>query len=249
MSKPFQQIQLEFAQWLREETTQEKGFGSIEPRRTAIYKRLIHANIEQFIDSGFPVLRKTLDDAHWQQLKRDFIAQHRAQSPLFSDIGREFLNFLVAEQQLLSEYPDWLFELAQYERMEVDVQFADLESKYRPLDSFDAATPLYLNPTAQVGIFDYPVAQISSSFRPDKKLATPYFVLVYQNQHGKVQFIELNSLTALALDMLQQQPLNLQQLSEALSDQLPNFTIEQLYEGFAAIAADFAERFVLLDKS
>ncbi|MGQ4276177.1 HvfC family RiPP maturation protein [Pseudidiomarina sp. E22-M8] len=248
MSKSFQQTQLEFAKWLRSPHAAETGFGDIEPRRLAIYRRLIHANIRQFISSGFPVLQSLLTEQQWQQLLTEFVAQHRSDSPLFSDIGSEFVSFLTSDGVRLEDYPGWLFDLARYERMEVDVQFASLSTDYQPLTLRSETQYLHLNPTAEIGIFDYPVAQINSDFQPQQPLATPYFVLVYQIPAGQVQFIELNSLTALALDLLQQKPRNLVQLSEALAQQLPDFSVQQLREAFTTVATDFAERFVLLDK-
>lgn len=248
MSKPFQQTQLEFANWLRTPDAAATEFADIEPRRLAIYRRLIHSNIRQFMSSGFPVLQSVLTVEQWQSLLAEFVAQHRSDSPLFSDIGAEFVAFLSRDGLQLDDYPGWLFDLARYERMEVDVQFATLSTDYIACSAISETQVLHLNPTAEIGIFDYPVAQINRDFMPQQPLPTPYFVLVYQTPAGQVQFIELNSLTALALDFLQQKPRNLMQLSEALAKQLPDFTEQQLREGFTAVAADLAERFVLLDK-
>ncbi|MFC7159752.1 HvfC family RiPP maturation protein [Pseudidiomarina halophila] len=200
MAKSFQQTQLEFAKWLRSPNASASEFADIEPRRLAIYRRLIHSNIRQFISSGFPVLQSLLTAQQWQSLIAEFVAQHRADSPLFSDIGAEFVAFLSRDGLQLDDYPGWLFDLARYERMEVDVQFASLSADYIPYVEMSTTQLLHLNPTAEIGIFDYPVAQINSDFMPQEPLPTPYFVLVYQTPAGQVQFIELNSLTALALD-------------------------------------------------
>ncbi|MDN7123397.1 putative DNA-binding domain-containing protein [Pseudidiomarina sp. 1APP75-32.1] len=248
MSKQFQQTQLEFARWLRSPNAADEKFADIEQRRLAIYRRLIHANIKQFVATGFPVLHQLLTQEQWRNLLASFVAQHRSDSPLFSDIGTEFVAFLASGKLADADYPQWLFDLARYERMEVDVQFAHLDDAFQPLNEIDEGTTLHVNPTAQVGIFDYPVAQINADFRPTAALDVPYFVLVYQSPEGRVQFLELNSLTALAIDLLQQKPRNLMQLSEALATQLPDFTEQQLQQGFGSVAVDFAERFVLLDK-
>lgn len=249
MSKQFQQTQLEFAQWLRSPDAEGNKFGDIEQRRLAIYRRLIHNNIKQFVATGFPVLHSLLTERQWRDLLSQFVAEHRSESPLFSDIGREFVAFLASGQLAQDDYPQWLFDLARYERMEVDVQFATMDDAYQALAQVDQNTMLHVNPSAQVGIFDYPVAQINTNFRPTEALEVPYFVLVYQTPEGKVQFLELNSLTALAIDLLQQKPRTLTELSEALAKQLTDFSVEQLQQGFAAVAVDFAERFVLLDKA
>ncbi|WP_198677643.1 DNA-binding domain-containing protein [Pseudidiomarina homiensis] len=252
MTQDFKQIQHELAAWLRSERQPDEALNAIEPRRLAIYRRLIHNNIRQFLDAGFPVLKEVLAKDQWQALVDSFIAQHHANSPLFSEIGAEFVQFLATldvAQCDANELPPWLFELAHYERLEVDVLHADFDENLRVVGELSDDTVLYLNPTAVVAIYYYPVAQISRTQQPDTQLAEPYCALVYRQPEAEVvSFMQINTLTAYALEQLRNQPQTFTQLFEGLQVQFPNYAPEQLAQGLLALIQDFCERFVLFTK-
>ena len=71
--------QLEMARFLRDPDHQPAPQG-VEPRRLAIYQRLVYNNIESFISGGFPVLRSLYADRDallgrlWEDFKVDSIA-------------------------------------------------------------------------------------------------------------------------------------------------------------------------------
>ena len=97
----------------------------IEDRRIAIYRDLFYNSIESLLAGNFPVIRKTLGDTRWHALVRAFYADHRCRTPLFTEIGREFIQFL--EQRDQGDSPPWLHELAHYEWVELALQIADDE--------------------------------------------------------------------------------------------------------------------------
>ena len=68
----------------------------IEERRLAIYRDLVFNNVESLLAGNFPVLKQVLGDTDWRSLVRGFFRVHRAQTPLFPELGREFLRFLDA---------------------------------------------------------------------------------------------------------------------------------------------------------
>lgn len=87
----------------------------IEARRLAIYRDLFYNNLQGLLAGNFPVIRKTLDDDAWHALVRAFYAGHRCRTPLFTEIGREFVRWLEAEVDEDASLPPWLPELAHYE--------------------------------------------------------------------------------------------------------------------------------------
>src|SRR5688500_1511668 len=112
----------------------------IKQRRIAIYRDLFYNTIENRLAGNFPVIRKTLGDTPWHALVRTFYADHRCHTPLFTEIGREFIQFLEQrelEQRELEprgpgprpsgDNPPWLHELAHYEWVELALQIADDE--------------------------------------------------------------------------------------------------------------------------
>lgn len=252
MTQDFKHIQHELAAWLRAEEGAANTFTSIEPRRLAIYRRLVHNAIRQFLQAGFPVLQQVLTTKQWRVITDEFIGQHRAHSPVFSDIGAEFVDFVATfdlAQLKIKGLPAWLFELAHYERLEVDVLHASFDEVLEPVTELTDATQLHLNSTAVVAVYQYPVASISSSHKPEEPLKEPCCMLVYRKPaEQQVSFMQINTLTALVLEELGSQALNFTQLFERLQVQLPNHSPEQLAHGLLALIQDFCERFVLFTK-
>lgn len=252
MTQDFRQIQHELAAWLRAEEGTENAFTGIEPRRLAIYRRLVHNNIRQFLQAGFPVLQQVLTSKQWQVITDDFIAHHHAQSPLFSDIGAEFVDFLATfnvAQIESTDLPAWLFDLAHYERLEVDVLHATFDESLASVTDLTDATQLYLNSTAVVAVYQYPVASISRTHKPEAPLKEPCCMLVYRKPaEQQVSFMQINTLTALVLEELGSQALNFTQLFDRLQVQVPNHSPEILAQGLFALIQDFCDRFVLFTK-
>ena len=85
-----------------------------EERRLAVYRELFLNNIRELLAGNFPVIRRTLGEDAWQALVRNFHVHHRAQTPLFPEIGQEFLQFLRQRQEAGTGDPQWLPELAHY---------------------------------------------------------------------------------------------------------------------------------------
>ncbi|RUO59505.1 DNA-binding domain-containing protein [Pseudidiomarina insulisalsae] len=248
MSDNFKQIQFKLAQWLRDDNA-TADFPQVESRRLAIYRRLIRNNISQFLSNGFPVVQATLGAERWQALVAGFIATHASKSPLFSDIGSEFVDFLAGVDLAQRDLPAWLFELAHYERIEVEVKFAHFDETLAAVETLNDDTVLYLNSTAMIGVYQYPVAKIDKDHQPDAALDEPYIVLVYQlPDTGTVKFLQLNPLTAHTLSLLQAQPRNFTALCEALLMQFPEQDPQQLAAGLFRLVDDFCERFVLFMK-
>lgn len=199
--KSFQTTQLAFTQHLRTPELFPIP-AEMEDRRMGIYRELIYNNIESFIANVFPVIRSILADQQWHALIRDFIHQHRCQTPYFLEISEEFLQFLMQERGLCDADPAFLLELAHYEWIELalDVSDADIPpaSSYpiEPLLSLPRVSPLVVCLTYQ-----YPVQKISASYQPSTPELTQ--LVVYRNRADKVCFLAANALTLRLLYLLQ----------------------------------------------
>ena len=93
-----------------------------------IYRELFYNNVEGFMASSFPVLRKIMDDAQWHALVRDYFSNHKARTPLFPEMPREFLHYLQEEREPQDSDPAYLLELAHYEWVELALSLADEEN-------------------------------------------------------------------------------------------------------------------------
>lgn len=199
----FQQTQLDFTRYLRAPDEQPLPVG-VEQRRMEIYRDLIYNNIENLIVGVFPVLRSLVADSQWHCLIREFIKQHRCQTPYFLEISEEFLQFLVKSRYLDKDFP-FTCELAHYEWIELalDTSEAELPS-YQKLPNDILAATFSLSPLAVTLHYQYPVHRISRQFKP--LVADPVNLVVYRNRDDKVCFMEVNSLTQRLLYLMQINP-------------------------------------------
>ena len=172
----------------------------IEDRRLAVYRELFFNSIAGLLSGNFPVIRQTLGEAAWVALVREFYAGYRCQTPLFTEIGREFVRFL----ELRGSDPEtpWLHELAHYEWVELALQIAeDTQPPHDPDGDLLAGRPV-CSPLAWALAYAWPVQRIGPAFRPSEPSATPTLLLVRRDAAGDVQFSELSPLVYRLLALL-----------------------------------------------
>ena len=170
----------------------------IEDRRLAIYRDLFLNGIDGLLAGNFPVIRRTLGDDAWRALVRRFYAEHRCRTPLFAEVGREFVQFLEGR----TDVAPWLHELAHYEWVELALQISD-----EPLPPHDAAGDLLagrpvLSPHAWALAYGWPVPRIGPEFQPTTIPEAPTLLLVRRDQAGDVHFSELSPLVFRLLQLL-----------------------------------------------
>lgn len=230
-SPDFVRRQFEFAAHIRDPRRNPPPAG-IEDRRLGIYRELFFNNVEGFLSSSFPVLRRLLDDDAWLALARDFFARHRCRSPLFLEIPREFLDYLDNERGEQPGDPVFLRELAHYEWVELALSVADNEDR----DAVDrdgdlsAGRPL-LSSLAWPLVYRFPVHRIGPDFQPHSPEASPVYLLVYRDARDEVGFVELNAVSARLFALIGERPdfsgvQLLQQIAAELQHPQPQAVIE-----------------------
>lgn len=202
MSTSLSDVQRAFAAHIREPNLHPAP-ADIEDRRMKIYRELFYKNIEGFISSAFPVLRKLYSDTDWHQMIRDFIHRHQSQTPYFLEISEEFLAYLDSERELQSCDPVFALQLARYEWAELalfvaeqDVPDDNVLSEHSLVDHIPVLSPL-----AWSMVFNYPVHQIGAGFQPEQPSEQPVCLVVYRNRQDKVAFLEANPVTARLLEL------------------------------------------------
>ena len=119
-------LQRDFAACIREPEREDLPPG-VAARRMQVYRELFFNNVEGLLSSNFPVIRTLYTDADWQALIATFLRDHRAQTPLFPEIGREFLCWLEQRQQDGCGDEPFLLELAHYEWAELALSLDEQE--------------------------------------------------------------------------------------------------------------------------
>lgn len=180
----------------------------LDERGGDVYRRLVYNNIQGFLASNFPVLRQILDGERWDALVADFLAEHRAQTPYFLEIGREFLAYLAEGRAPRADDPPFLLELAHYEWVELALSVATEEIPTEGVDpdgDLLAGHPL-VSPLAWPLQYAFPVHQIGPGFEPQAAPEQPTFLVVHRDRQGAIGFLAVNAVTARLLQLLQEDP-------------------------------------------
>lgn len=244
----FARKQYEFAAHIRNPQTNPRP-NDVEARRMKIYTDLFYNNVEDFMSSSYPVLRKIHNDDSWHRLIRDYFHTHKAMTPLFPEMPREFLLYLQDERETAeSDYP-FMAELAHYEWSELALSISAQEPDLTHIDTdSDLLHGLpVMSPLAWALSYHWPVHQIGPEYLPDTLPETMTHLLLYRDQQDEVHFVELNPVTNRLLQLIKEHSLTsteamLQQISEELNHPDPQTVIQ----GGLSIMQDLFQRQVIL---
>ena len=200
-------LQMEFAAHIRDPENHAAP-GDIEDRRMKIYRELFFNNIQSLLASNFPVLRTLYDENGWRRLIRDFYSIHRCQTPLFTEVAKEFLRYLQDEREVQQDDPGFLLELAHYEWVEMALSLDERDPAglmADPEGDLLEGIPV-LSPLAWPLSYRYPVHQIRPGYQPDGAPDTATHILVYRNRQDQVKFMKLNDVSRHLLELLKEHP-------------------------------------------
>lgn len=201
------ELQTSFAAHIRNPNAVPAPSG-VEDRRMQIYRDLFFNNISRLLASNFPVLRTLFDNDGWSKLVREFYVEHRALTPLFPELPREFLRYVEEKRQQRPGDPPFLLELAHYEWVELALSLDQCELDSIAVDRHGdllSGIPV-LSPLAWPLSYRYPVHRIGPDHRPDEPPSEATHLLVYRNRADRVRFMQLNDVTRLLLALMQEQP-------------------------------------------
>jgi uncharacterized protein len=179
----------------------------IEERRLKIYRELFFNNVEGLLAGNFPVIR-TLYAEHWGALIRDFYREHGCQTPLFTELPREFMRYLESRDEQDRGDPPWLRELAHYEWVELALQISEATTQdipHTPDGDLLSGRPL-LSPLVWPLAYVWPVHRIGPNHRPDAPPEAPTLLMLRRETNGKVSFHALTPLTFRLLQQLDAEP-------------------------------------------
>lgn len=230
MGTDFKTVQGQFAAYIRDPDNMPLP-ANVDPKRMAMYRELFFNNINSFLASNFPVLRRLLSDEQWQALAQDFFISHRCLTPHFSEIAEEFLDYLQNERNDPNDFP-FLLELAHYEWVEMALSIAQDEPLFGDEifadDILDRG--IMLSPLAWPLVYQYPVERIGPEFLPQVPSEQPSYLVVYRDRNDEVHFMQTTPLTYHLLQLIEQQPGVsgedcLQALASGLAQQIDSETL------------------------
>ncbi|RMG55375.1 MAG: DUF2063 domain-containing protein [Gammaproteobacteria bacterium] len=175
----------------------------VEDRRMAIYRELFFNNVLGLVSAAFPVCREVLGEDDWTALVRRFFREHRFRTPLFHEVGGEFVEW-VAEAG--GKLPPWLPELAHYEWIELELATAEGEAP--PATEWPAESlpeqRLEPSPVARLLGYHWSVHRISGQWQPDAP--EPTWLLVHRDADDEVHFTLLEPASAWLLQQIEARP-------------------------------------------
>jgi hypothetical protein len=219
----FQQLQEQFAAHIRDPENSPyapEGERLIEPRRLEAYQSLFFNNLASFFTQIFPVTVAILGESRWQEIIREYMVKHDASTPLFHELGEEFLLFLEGEFEPKESDPPFLLELAHYEWVELALTVST-ETGFEgggkiSKENLQWNRAYQLSPVAWPLAYDWPVHRLSSNDQPNQAPKEASTLLIYRTlDEGdmvdtqpieKIDFIELAPLLYQFLIALESAP-------------------------------------------
>ena len=241
----FKDTQYAFIQHIRNPKAHPEISG-IEDRRLKIYRELFFNNILGFLSTGFPVLCSLYTEESWCNLARKFFIDHASRSPYFTEISKEFVEYLSNEYELEHNDPIFLKELAHYEWLELDVS---VRKSSRPLKCWNEKsdiTHVRMSDLASLVSYQYPVHQISMTFQP-KEAGEVIYLVIYRDNKDEVNFSLLNAVTAFLLNsILEHETISLKLLGELMGRAMPQLTEEQVNDSLLQVVKQLLSQQILL---
>lgn len=241
-------LQRRFAAHIRDPERQPAPEG-IEDRRLQVYRELFFNNMRSMLAGNFPVLHELYGADAWSALVRDFYADYRCHTPLFTEIAREFLRYLQDVREPGPDDPPFLLELAHYEWVELALELDD-----RDLDAVQAdgdgdllqGCPV-LSPLAWPLSYRFPVHRIRPDYRPSEAPPEATHLLVYRDRGDRVRFMTLNAVARRLLGLLQEDaPITGRAALERIAADIRHPDPARVLAAGADLLADFRERDVIL---
>ena len=213
-----------------------------------IYRELFFNNISKFLASNFPVLHKIYGEQAWKQLAREFYVEHRAHTPLFPELPKEFLRYVQEQRQNRAGDPPFLLELAHYEWVELALSLDASELDDIPADpagDLIQGIPL-LSPLAWPLAYQFPVHRISPDYQPQAAPEQATRLLAYRNRADQIKFMEINPVTWLLLDKLQERKWTGLEIMQAIAADIQHSDHDVVIRHGQKLLADLLQREVIL---
>lgn len=221
----------------------------ISQRRIDIYDEIFFNGLNDAFANNFPVLNDLMSEEKWESMIRDFMVKHKSETPLFTQIGLEFIDYLQNDREPKDDDFPFMTELAHYEYAELAVSISDADeglADYDPngdlLDGHPVVSPVTWNLSYQ-----YPVHQICDEFLPEEAPEQPTHLVVYRDRQDEVHFLEINAVTQRLLAILQENEAITGLLAvEQIATELNQAGSDVVINAGKALLADLRERNIIL---
>lgn len=210
LSSETKQIQYAFHAYCT--TGIEQNLPGINQQRIKEYRRLVFANIQDQLESAFPLTYSYLPNNKWEQLVHDFFEKHACTTPQIWKLGGEFCNFCKEQEYAEKWVLPFLNDLLRFEWEEIVLySMEDLPYPKFQREGNLLTSPIAINPEHKILHLEYPIHHEKIEEAIHKK--GNYFVLMYREQEsGKIQFLDISIWFAIMLEQLYTQQKTVEEL-------------------------------------
>lgn len=182
------------------------------------YRRLIYNIIDDALENAYPITRKQLNDTQWKQMVDEFVQEHPCQNPQLYLMPGELIEFAIKKDYATQFNIPYFVDMLNFEWIEVIVHSMKNEElePYKEDGDF-LNSNVYFTPYFKLISLNYPIHKLKETEIKNQKGA--YFLLVYRQPNGTVQYTELNNVTTHIINEMYS---NNKTLLEALSPILVN---------------------------
>lgn len=191
--------------------------GNVDKKRVTHYRRLVINVVKDSLSAAYPLTQDLLLDKEWDELTETFFANHVCQSPLIWKMPSELHTYIIETNHPLLQKYFVLKDLLWFEWLEIDMYMQeDINSNYSSLGTLQN-DKLVLNPEHILEQFSYPV-HIKKAKEISEDESGNYFLSLHRHpDSGKVLFTNLSAAFVRVIELLNESPLSVDELSERLS--------------------------------
>ena len=227
LNKETETIQHQLADYCK--SNQNEEIPGIKKDRLHHYRRLIYNIIDDAIESAYPITRSILSDEQWKEIIDAFITDHKCHHPQLFRMPGEIIEFVKLKQFDKKFNIPYLIDTLNFEWVEVEIHsMQDVKIPEIKITNDLLNSVLYFSPYFQLLNLSYPIHKLKDVDITDYK--GEYFILVYREDNGTVQYVELTVLTHYLLSKLSTERTSLKSLLNPIFEELGNINKDEWHE-------------------
>lgn len=193
--------------------------GQVDSKRVGHYRRLVFNVVKDSLKSAFPLTRNLLSTDEWGTLVEEFFTNHTCQSKQIWKMPKELIDYMKEYNHHLLEKHHQLGELLWFEWLEIDLYMSDDIHVNYLLSGDLLKDKIVVNPEIKLERFNYPVhLKKATDIKKDEK--GNYFLAIHrQPESGKVIFTNLSPAYVRLIELLYEQPENLDSLTYQIAEE------------------------------
>lgn len=211
------------------------------------YRRLIYTIYWEALADAYPIAKSILTDENWNTLVDDFISNNPCQEPQLFRMPFALIDFVVKNNYSEKLNLPYIVDLLRFEWIEIEVHaMKDVPEVALKKDINDLTGYLIFNPYMRLIQLNYAIHKLKTD--DITTLNGTYHLLVYRQENGTVQYLELNSFTASLVEQLclNSAELTFEEILDAMFASLDHGSLKAIYREAKKFSSSLHEMGIIL---